>query len=139
MAEVIDLDRLVPDDIEFRYRGESYTFPGDPHQGQLLQLLGHYKDLLGLGVATLGEGDEMVAPDEAAEAELERIGNEMRASLLSIFQEADPKMRELPFGIHSTQHVVGAIFRRLGILTDVEDERPAERAAKSPRKRTSRA
>ena len=145
MAKLIDLDPLVPDDIEFRYQGESYFVRGDITVERALRLL-----------KLLGDLDEPAPPHDAPKKDLDeyedRQGKSLLAleqELLDLFQERQPELEELPVGIRGVAEVTIALLTALGVVqekaVEPDPSRPAARRGtpagarkKSPRSSGSR-
>lgn len=131
--EIIDIDELVPDDISFKYRGESYTIPGDLKTGLTLELYA----LLTRLARTEAKGNA---------GELKRVIGQAEAALLPIFQVHHPDMTELPFGAAGLGVVLRKVLQLIGLLEvgaapDVPDPplpvpKPPPRRATSIRTRT---
>jgi hypothetical protein len=123
MPEIVDIDELVPDDIQFKYRGETYAIPGDLRVDQTLEL---YKLLTQLANAE----------STGSEAELRRIIAKAEAALLPIFQVHQPDMEKLPFGAAGLGIVLRRVLQLIGLLqvgeagADVPDPPKPNRAAR---------
>lgn len=115
MAEIVDLDELVPDDIEFHYRGQTYLIPGDMESEQVLLL---YKLLTELDKLATAEGGEDVK-------RLERQNRRVKQALLPIFQLRQPALKELPFGGLSLRIVIRQLLTQMGMIAIAEPE-PAD-------------
>lgn len=127
MPDIVDLDELVPDDIQFNYRGETYTIPGDLRVDQTLDL---YALLTRLANAEAKGGA----------AEMKRILDKAEAALLPVFQVHQPEMVQLPFGAAGLGHVLRRVLTLIGLLQvvppgDGDDTNPPTPApAPGPRK-----
>lgn len=119
--EIVDLDELVPDDIEFRYRDKSYLLPGDPPNEVVLALVKHYERMLS-DVIFDEEGTSDDRTKDEIEAEVEAAIEATKAVLLGLFQLNDPELTEWPFGMYSTQHVARHVLLQLGILRLVDEK-----------------
>lgn len=108
MPEIVDIDELVPDDIEFKYRGETYTIPGDLDVDETLEL---YALLTRLAKAE----------STGSEAELKRILDKAKGALLPIFQVYQPDMEKLPFGAAGLGIVLRRVLQLIGLLQVVDD------------------
>lgn len=133
MPEIRDLDDLVPEDVEYRYRGKTYTLPGDidvEHTYRLVKLLGKSGELEAAQFAgeTVFEEKPIL---EARQALDEQVANE----LLELFQQSDPELAALPFGVTAMRFVLVDVLKALGFeFVPVEDE--ARPPARSPAKRS---
>ena len=103
MAEIHDLDELVPEDITFRYRREEYTIPGDLRTGDTLELFALLQRLA-------------LAEAKGTPAELKRIIAQTEAALLPIFQVHQPQMEQLPFGAAGLGAVLRKVLELIGLL-----------------------
>jgi len=125
MPEIVDIDELVPEDIEFKYRGETYTIPGDLRTDQTLKL---YALLVRLAKAE-AKGNA---------AELGRTVGQAEAALLPIFQVYRPELKELPFGAAALAVVLRRVLTLIGLLEVAPAADPQEPAPKpAPRGRPS--
>jgi hypothetical protein len=113
MAEVVDLDALIPDDIEFKHRGKSYMIPGDIPTQEVFKL---YKLYLQLAEAETSED----ADADAQEAATDRV----KEGLLSLFQVLQPDMKQLPFGAMSLTIVLQTILLKLGVVQQAQEASP---------------
>jgi hypothetical protein len=130
-TQIIELDDLVPDAIEFRYKGKSYILPGDITVETTFRL---NKLLIAL---TEAEAD----PKKMAQQE--KLTLEVEEVLLELFRQTDHELKSLPLGVVGFQHVLSFLLAKLGFgQQDVEDDAdpPPNRAArrKSARSNTSR-
>lgn len=120
MAEVINLDELVPEDIEFRYRGETYTLPGDLSVEDVFRMF----ELFQTFASTQGKGK----PEDAMKAV-----ETLLAELLRLFQVRDPDLEgPLPFGVKALPIIMQKLLGQLGINVSADDPPP------SPPKATTR-
>lgn len=131
-VEIIDLDALVPPDIDFKYRGEVFHLPGDVDVGYVLTL---YRVM----IAFNEEGDDSEAED------IERTVDAARRALLPLFQAGNPgrfeKTDDLPFGARSLGVIIRKVLERVAFLVQ-DDEAivpptPRKPAARSSTKKTS--
>lgn len=111
MAEIIDLDELVPDDIVFKYKGGEYTLPGDLRTEDTLKLYALLQ--------RLAETEAKGTADE-----LKRVITQTEAALLPLFQIHHPEMERLPFGATALGHVLRRVLALLGLLQTVDAEAP---------------
>jgi hypothetical protein len=124
MPQIVELDELVPDDVVFRYKGTDYPIPGDIDVETTFRLLKLFQ--------------------RAAEAEgstdldaREQVNIEVRDALLGLFQQRDPDLAELPFGVIAFRHVLSEVLQAMGLVFvagDGEGEGPPTK----PRPKTPR-
>jgi hypothetical protein len=140
-TQIVELDALVPDDIEFRYQGGKYVLPGDISVETTFRI---QKLLLALNAAeqaAVGAEDEKLKAE--AIADQERLTLEVEELLLGLFRQRDENLESLPFGVVGFQHVLSLVLVKLGFGdVPVEDDAgpPPKRAARktSPRSNSSR-
>jgi len=118
----IDLDVLVPEEITFVYQDREYAISGDIDVDTTFDLI----DLL-------GRHGEAEASDDRAAARA--INKEMEETLLGLFQERQPDLDRLPFGVIGYRIVLSQVLQALGLqVLGLDDENP-----RTPRpKRASR-
>lgn len=127
MAQIIDLDDLVPDDLEFRFRGETYVVAGD------LSI----ETVLGL-IKNLGRWTEAKNDKESQDALLG-----LERDLLVLFKERQPDLEKLPFGLQGVTQVTLALLRQIGAIDadsaapDMDGEEGEEGNAKGGSSRRS--
>src|SRR3990167_5387294 len=100
MARVIDLDKVVPQDLDFKYRGESYVIPGDIKGPDAFKLVRVYEEAMAANEGTLDER-------EAANQKVEE-------ALLALLQVSQPDLEEFPFGQLAGAAVLAEILVLLG-------------------------
>lgn len=130
---VIDLDKVVPEDVIFKYRGEDYRFPGDIDADTVLVLVKLVNEL------ARAEGHVEDVPGDSAKAR--RVGKQLDEELLKLFQVNHPQLERLPFGAHALSMVVGTVLTRLGFMdaeTPKPDGDPPTKARAKPKKARSR-
>jgi hypothetical protein len=110
-AEIVDLDALVPDDIEFHYQGGTYVLPGDIATERVFQLFKLFKELL-----EAQKGDD-VDPEDVVKAV-----SSVKRVLLELFQQRDPELKEVPFGTSALPIVMQKLLQRLGVSIDEAGE-----------------
>lgn len=116
MAQIVDLDVLVPEDVTFRFRGGDYTIPGDIDVEDTFRLLRLFN--------RSGELEDTVASLD----EREQIEKEIRDALLDIFRQRDPDLAKLPFGVMALRHVLLEVLKAIGL-----EFVPAEGGADPPK------
>jgi hypothetical protein len=113
MARVINLDELLPEDIVFTYKGRDYTISGDISIAatfDLVELFGRHAEA-----------------EEAGDLQAVREVNvELEEKLLELFQERDPDLTELPFGVMAYRHVLAHVLTGLGLQIVGGDGEPAK-------------
>jgi hypothetical protein len=103
MARIIDLDAVVPEDIEFNYRGDTFAIPGDIDVEQTFRIIRMFEEA-------------QTAEEEGASLDVrERLNLIVRDELLALFQVRDPELIELPFGTIAYQHVLVTVLTQLGL------------------------
>lgn len=123
MARIIDLDAVVPEDIEFTYRGETYAIPGDIDVEQTFRIIRMFEE------AQAAEANS--APID----ERERLNLVIRDELLELFRVRNPDLADLPFGTIAYQHVLVTVLGQLGLQVVGEPTPPEPR----PKKQETRA
>lgn len=146
MAQVIDLNVLVPDDICFRYGDPpaDYAVPGDLDTDSVLRLFKLFGELI--ENAALDKLETATTDDDTElDEETRRISDRMKTDLLAIFQIRQPELTSLPFGAMSTRIVLRTILEQLGVLAtpggadDADPPRPArKKKPQTGRSRSSR-
>ena len=123
MAEIIDLDELVPDDIVFKYRGQQYTMAGDIDTETVFRLFRMYA--------------EFAEENEDADA-AERTTIKVKEFLLQLFQQRMPDLEALPFGVKSMPLVMQQVLSGLGVdaTADPPPPPPPAPGGKTSTKRT---
>lgn len=110
MTRIVDLDALVPEDIEFQFRGEKYLIPGDIQMEDTFKLVRLY--------------EAAVAADAGAIDERERANLATKAALDELFRVRQPDIQELPFGVMAYRHILAEVLELLGF--QIVDETPPE-------------
>ena len=129
MAEIINLDDFIPEDIELVYKGESFFIPGDLDTEIVLKVFDTFRSALALSSSV----------EETDTKDIERTAKRLNDLLLSIFQIRNPELDGLPFGSVATPIVVQKLLKSLGVdLTREEVPDPPKPApSRSPRKKPS--
>src|SRR5581483_1330813 len=117
MAEVVDLDQLIPDDVEFKHRGKTYRVPGDIPTKQVFELYRLYQDLAEAETSTEADADAQ-----------ERATEKVKDGLLRLFRVLQPELEELPFGAMSLTIVLQTILLKLGVVQQAIDAPPTSLA-----------
>jgi len=130
MAEIINIDDLIPPDIELQYRGASYTIPGDLDTETVLRVFETFRQVLALSSAGAGE---------VKTADIKKASETLRDLLLGVFQIRNPELTSLPFGSTSTPIVVQHLLRSLGVdlFGENEETTPTQREASPSREKSS--
>ena len=119
----IVLDELVPEEITFVYKEREYTIAGDIDVDTTFDLI----DLLGR------HGDAEKQNDRGA---ARAVNKEIEGKLLALFQERQPDLEELPFGVIGYRIVLSQVLEALGLQV-IDDENPPtpspKRASRSRR------
>jgi hypothetical protein len=127
MPQIVELDDLVPDDVVFRYRDKEHSIPGDIDVETTFRLLKLFKR-----AAEVEESDDLDAK--------EQVNIEVRDALLGLFQQRDPDLAELPFGVIAFRHVLSEVLQAIGLVFVPEDGEgpPNEGPPTKPRPKTPR-
>src|SRR4051812_9427380 len=125
MARIINLDELVPEDVEIRYRGGTYMLPGDVSTETIFKLFELYR--------TLASGVEDEDPAAVMARLRDRFGD-IEAELLSLFRQRQPELEAPPFGLSALGAVLRVILAHLGINIPEGSAPPPPRP---PAKRTT--
>jgi hypothetical protein len=124
LPQIVELDELVPDDIVFRFRGSEHSIPGDIDVETTFRLLKLFKR-----AAEVEESGDLDAS--------EKVNVEVRDALLGLFQQRDPDLAQLPFGVIAFRHVLSQVLQAIGLVfvsPEDEDDPPTKRGPKkSPR------
>lgn len=129
MAQIIDLNELVPQDIIIRYGSpaKDYKLPGDISTEMVFRLFEMRQAL-----ATV----EGKTPGEIVGAMKGRFGD-IEGELLKLFQQRDPKLTYLPFGIRAMGAVLAVVLGQLGLeVTEENPQKPASTPARPKRSPT---
>lgn len=137
MANIIQLDSLVPEDLEFTYRGESYVIPGDLDGETVLKLFRMFGQLAQL-MAKAGEDPGTETDARKAATEMRRISADVDKTLLELFRLRQPGIEKLPFGVKTMPIVIKTILEHLGLGSE-EGNRVTRRATGRQKKTSSRA
>jgi hypothetical protein len=111
-TQIIELDALVPDAIEFRYQDNSYVLPGDIS----VETTFHLQKLL-TALAQAEANPKAVDEQEKLTLEVEQV-------LLGLFRQHDPKLEALPFGVVGFRYVLAHILTVLGFGRDEPADDP---------------
>lgn len=113
MAQIINLNELVPEDIIIQYGTPivDYRLPGDMDVEAVFRLFEMFRALS----VTEGDGDEVFD-------QLKTRFGDIRLELLRLFQQRQPELTELPFGIRGTGALLRVILGQLGV--NVTEETP---------------
>lgn len=133
MAEIIQLDELVPDDITFVYRSKEYYVPGDLDTETVFRVFKYLREVVDLRTEDGGPMDE---------ASVQRSATRLEELLLSVFQIRDPDLRgPLPFGARSLPIITAKLLEAIGInlndAIEADAAVPTVRASRSPKRSSS--
>jgi hypothetical protein len=145
MAEVVNLDEILPGDIDLVWRGATYVLPGDIDVETTFGLQKLLAELGRAEEATLtaepGSEEEQTAHDRQRD-----VSMKIEKELLRLLQTNHPELEKLPFGIAGFKYVLGLTLAKLGFSTVASDPEPdppkparAPAKAKSKRSTSSRA
>lgn len=135
MAKEIDLDALIPDDLEFHYRGETYTIPGDVDTETVLRMFRMFQLLLETRDLAQGAAD---ADAKKFGAKIDKAYEEINSILLTLFQVNQPHLTALPFGVAAMPHVIAGVLQLLGVTADPLTGESSEESTTSPPKKPQR-
>lgn len=127
MAKIVNIDQMIPEDVEIVYRGKTYTIPGDVDGETVFTLLNQFRALAILG-AESREGEDVTKKLDTAAKKLNEL-------LLGLFQITDPELKELPFGTKSLPLVVREILVSFGLVQEDDAADPPKRATSIPKTR----
>ena len=113
MSKIINLDELLPEDLQFAYQGETYAIPGDITIEQVFR----FYDLFDKMREEMAADDSPEAKAKQGKSAVERLQEE----LLRVFQIRQPHLETLPFGIRGTATVVSHILASLNPTGDDEE------------------
>jgi len=123
MARIVNMEEVLPEDIEFHLPGGQKVFaPGDPP----LELILRIADLFERS-QNAGEDDEAIGLE---------VLNELDAQVMRLLQMRDPDLTAQPFGVVGVQHFVAECLKQYGFAEETAED-PPPRAASS-RKRSPR-
>lgn len=108
MAQITNLNELVPEDIVFVYGAESteYTVPGDLDGETVFKLFRMFGSLAQI----------MQAPEGTLQpAKVNKLARDVDKTLLELFQIRHPELERLPFGFKSMPIVIRTILSHLGL------------------------
>lgn len=121
MAEIINLDELVPEDVVFKYQGKEYVLPGDISTESVFKLFKFFREML--------EAQKPKDDEELDTKEIEDTVTKLKAELLILFQERDPSLKDVPFGVSSMPIVMQTLLAKLGVEV-TEEGNPTEEEGK---------
>lgn len=132
MTKIINLNELVGEDIVFKYGQpvKNYRLPGDIDVDTVFELFQMFTTISEIKAT---DANEIVA-------EVKQKFDDITAQLLSLFQQRDPKLKSLPFGIRGTGVVLRTVLAELGVSVDQADPTPPplNRAARrTPKRKTA--
>lgn len=111
MAKIIEIDTLVPEDIELNYRGKTYTVPGDISVPDVLKLF--------TAVQVVMADQTEVTDARAAQKKLDGVEREV-LRIINISRGPDEQLDKSPFGQRSLGIVLVEILKHL--LPDMFEE-----------------
>lgn len=116
-AQIVDLNELVPEDIIVRYGkpAKDYRLPGDIPTKTVFGLFKMFQEI-SAGV-TDGDAATVVSTLDERFAQIE-------GAVLALFQQRDPKLKELPWGIRGTGEVLKVILGELGLKVTAANPTP---------------
>lgn len=151
MAEIVQLDELVPESIIFNYRGKDYEMPGDIDVDttfllqQLIVQLAQAEEAVDAAAVLRAAATKPTAIARAnreinkANSDNARITKNTEAEILKLFQVNHPELEKLPFGAKGFQVVLAHVLIKLGFATpDDQDAADADPPTPAPKARGSR-
>lgn len=117
-TQIVELDDLVPDPIEFRYQGKSYVLPGDITVEMTFRLQRMLTELMA------------AEADTKKRDEQEKLTLEIEQLLLGLFRQHDPELESLAFGAVGFRFVLAFLLRKLGFAEEPETMDPPNRATR---------
>jgi len=134
MARIVNMQALLPPDIEFVMGDETYLAPGDPPLPLLLRIF------------DVWEKAQSLKPDDDAMG-LEQL-RELDTLMVELLQIRDPKVTANPFGMSGVMLAVGELFTAYGYAAEGGDgdlppttgttaNRSTRRASRTPKKRST--
>lgn len=130
MTEIVNLDDLVPPDVEIGYRGKKYIIDGDTSVDDVFRLFSLYREL---AEAQSLEGDGIEQSD-AVKAAFARVGEHV----LALLQTRQPDLDKLPFGMRGLMEVIKIVLAKLGLgIVEEEGNAPPTRPKPAPRSKAS--
>lgn len=126
-AKIVNLNELVGDDIVFEYGNPAkrYAIPGDIEVEKVFELFEMFANVSRINAKK---------PD-AIIGEVRQKFEEIQARLLALFQQRDPKLKSLPFGIRGTGIVLRTVLADLGV--NVSEESPTRPSRPTARRKAS--
>lgn len=125
-SDVLNLDKLIGEDIEVEWRGEKYFFPGDIDTettfvlGELIRQLAVAETTTDIARIELQQAEGLTATQKASKVvdDLERKQKELtlrvEATMLGCFKARHPDLEKLPFGARGMQAILAKILIQLG-------------------------
>lgn len=119
----LDLDELLPEDLTITFRNEKYVIPGDLSVESAFRLVAYRNQL--------GRSDSVAAQRKTL--------GEIEQFMLELFQQRQPAMTKLPFGVFGLTKVITTYLEHIGLEVtggesgdpaDPDDENPPNRAAR---------
>lgn len=145
MPQIINLDELVPEAIEFVYQKETYLLPGDIDtettfklEQLLIETTNTEVDLL------LAQGVLLAAAKPAAITKARKLFNDAKsrqvaatlkteAEVLALFKVNHPDLEKLPFGAAGLKVVLAHLLVKLGFATPGDEEDDEAEADADPK------
>jgi hypothetical protein len=134
MPRIVKLDEILGEDIVFDTREEQYVFPADISTALLWKLADLYEKLIPLE-AEMEEKKKNGNLSEEEKAVYRALIGETEQALLEGFQERDPSLESLPFGVGGFQLVLATVLVQLGFLADPTNPREGSEKMAIPRSR----
>jgi hypothetical protein len=125
-SDVLNLDELIGEDIEVKWRGKSYWFPGDIDTettfvlGEFVRQLAVAETTTDIARIELAQAEGLAGTQKAAKTvdELERKQKELtlrvEGRMLDCFKARHPELEKLPFGARGMQAILARILIQLG-------------------------
>lgn len=119
----IDLDELVPEDINFTFKGDTYTIPGDLTVDQTFDVV---------SVWTRAAEAELTGDQD----KIRKTNQALTDQLLQLFRIKHPDLESLPFGVAAYRAIVAQVLIAVGLT--IEDEQDPPKPSPAPARARSR-
>lgn len=122
MTEIVNLDDLVPPDVELTYRGKKYVIDGDTSVEDVFRLFALYREL--------AEAQAIEGNDEEQVEKVKAAFGRVQEHILKLLQKRTPDLDESPFGMKGTMEVIKIVLSKLGLGIVEDDDPPTPRPAR---------
>lgn len=137
MAEIVNLNEILGEDIVFDWQGAQYTFPADVSTKLTFRLADLYKQL-DEAERLIAEKKKRAEPTDKDEAAYRVLIADTEEALLEGFRDRHPELESLPFGSRGFSIALAVILSRLGFISapGPQPRRPEKKAI--PRRKPSK-